>query len=579
MVATRPPISSVSTDWHNNPAPNQSQVQWPRMSQFDIQKYTKVFVEVDAYRYGKITGEQATNLFLSWRLEMAVLKHVWYLSDQDNDGMLSLREFCIALYLMERFSEGRTLPAVLPSIILFDENLMPSAGQPWGPGPGLQQQQQQGMPGMRQMMPTAGSWSQQMQLPPTQPQTDRGLQHPNQQKSRVPVLEKHLVNQLSNEEQNSLNLKFEQATEADKKVTKLEKEILDSKEKIEFYHTKMQELVIYKSRCDNRLNEVIERALADKKEVEFLGKKYEEKYKQVGDKASRLTSEEAIFRDIQERKMELYNALVRIEQGDSTGGGILQVRADQIQSDLEELVKSLNDRCKKYGLCVKPTAVVELPFGWQPGIQEGAADWDEDWDNFEDEGFTFVKELTLDVQNVMVGTLLQNTRQRLFGRRKASAHEGLTAGSSSNADSKSEKPNNTREHFHDADSPFDARSEDGSARSSPGPESIVSWDKSFDEPTWDTFDNNDEVDSVWGTPSFNSGNSTSRCSEAGERQYDLFSIFDSFNDRASYSPGDRSQARFDSMRSNRDSDHSRGSLSFDDSDPFGSSGTLKTSFF
>ena len=24
--------------------------------------------------------------------------------------------------------------------------------------------------------------------------------------------------------------------------------------------------------------------------------------------------------------------------------------------------------------------------GWQPGIQESAADWDEDWDKFEDEG-------------------------------------------------------------------------------------------------------------------------------------------------------------------------------------------------
>lgn len=24
--------------------------------------------------------------------------------------------------------------------------------------------------------------------------------------------------------------------------------------------------------------------------------------------------------------------------------------------------------------------------GWQPGIQEGAADWDEIWDKFEDEG-------------------------------------------------------------------------------------------------------------------------------------------------------------------------------------------------
>ncbi|THG05997.1 hypothetical protein TEA_000255 [Camellia sinensis var. sinensis] len=34
---------------------------------------------------------------------------------------------------------------------------------------------------------------------------------------------------------------------------------------------------------------------------------------------------------------------------------------------------------------------------WQPGIQEGAADWDENWDKFEDE----VKELTLDVENVV----------------------------------------------------------------------------------------------------------------------------------------------------------------------------------
>jgi len=26
--------------------------------------------------------------------------------------------------------------------------------------------------------------------------------------------------------------------------------------------------------------------------------------------------------------------------------------------------------------------------GWQPGIQEGAVDWDEEWDKFEDEGMS-----------------------------------------------------------------------------------------------------------------------------------------------------------------------------------------------
>ncbi|KAI8000122.1 hypothetical protein LOK49_LG09G01497 [Camellia lanceoleosa] len=34
-------------------------------------------------------------------------------------------------------------------------------------------------------------------------------------------------------------------------------------------------------------------------------------------------------------------------------------------------------------------------------MQERATDWDENWDKFEDEGFTFVKELTLNVENVV----------------------------------------------------------------------------------------------------------------------------------------------------------------------------------
>ena len=40
-----------------------------------------------------------------------------------------------------------------------------------------------------------------------------------------------------------------------------------------------------------------------------------------------------------------------------------QVRDDRINSVLDELVKSLNEQCKKYGLRAKLTALVELPFG------------------------------------------------------------------------------------------------------------------------------------------------------------------------------------------------------------------------
>lgn len=49
------------------------------------------------------------------------------------------------------------------------------------------------------------------------PQPDEAVQ-PSKQKPKVPVLEKHLVDQLSTEEQDSLNSKFQEATDAEKKV-------------------------------------------------------------------------------------------------------------------------------------------------------------------------------------------------------------------------------------------------------------------------------------------------------------------------------------------------------------------------
>jgi len=39
-----------------------------------------------------------------------------------------------------------------------------------------------------------------------------------QQKPKIPVLEKHLIGQLSKEEQDALETKFKEASEADKKV-------------------------------------------------------------------------------------------------------------------------------------------------------------------------------------------------------------------------------------------------------------------------------------------------------------------------------------------------------------------------
>ncbi|CAM6115993.1 unnamed protein product [Calypogeia fissa] len=379
---------------------------WPRMTPPDMQRYARVFAEVDTDKDGKITGEQARDLFLSWRLPREVLKQVWDLSDQDGDSMLSVREFCTSLYLMERFREGRPLPPVLPPGIFADDKPT-EAYQPGGPI----QQGRNSLPNNEPRYNTA-SWQQSAGgVQPTnagfpRPMVPAGAttsQMPNsigvggdppqaaQFKSKAPVLEPHLVNQLSRDEQDTLKSRQKDAEEAEKKAYELDKEIMDYKEKAEFYRTKLQEIILFKSRCENRLGEITERASADKREMESLAKKYDERFKAAGEVNSRLLAEEAAFRDIQERKIELYNAIAKMEQG-GDANGLLQSKADRISSDLDELKKALNERAKRLGLNVKATAPTEQQFGWQPGLQEKAAEWDEDWDKFDDEGFASLQD-------------------------------------------------------------------------------------------------------------------------------------------------------------------------------------------
>lgn len=173
------------------------------------------------------------------------LKQVWDLSDQDNDSMLSLREFCIAVYLMERYREGRPLPPVFPSSIIHSESMFTSPGQSvaphgnasWGHPQGIQLHilyylpffplhqinsyvpnivgfQQQPHPGG--LRPPAGPKGKPPRPVPLSPSD--GMVQPTQPKRKMPVLEKPLVDQLSKEEQDSLNTKFEEATAVDKKA-------------------------------------------------------------------------------------------------------------------------------------------------------------------------------------------------------------------------------------------------------------------------------------------------------------------------------------------------------------------------
>lgn len=62
------PLGSSGSSADSNSTSGQQQPSWPKMTRAGIQRYHKVFVEVDTDRDGRITGDQARNLFLSWRL-------------------------------------------------------------------------------------------------------------------------------------------------------------------------------------------------------------------------------------------------------------------------------------------------------------------------------------------------------------------------------------------------------------------------------------------------------------------------------------------------------------------------------
>jgi epidermal growth factor receptor substrate 15 len=64
---TKPSIPAQITHG-SSPEVSNPASQWPKVAQFDIQKYMKVFGDVDKDRDGKITGAEARTLFLSWRL-------------------------------------------------------------------------------------------------------------------------------------------------------------------------------------------------------------------------------------------------------------------------------------------------------------------------------------------------------------------------------------------------------------------------------------------------------------------------------------------------------------------------------
>ena len=79
--------------------------------------YVKQFLSIQSNPQGKITGTSAKDFFERSKLSANDLSRIWHLADVDQDGALSLEEFCIAMHLVVLRRNNVELPSSLPSCL------------------------------------------------------------------------------------------------------------------------------------------------------------------------------------------------------------------------------------------------------------------------------------------------------------------------------------------------------------------------------------------------------------------------------------------------------------------------------
>lgn len=79
----------------------------------DKGKYEEIFRSLAPVN-GKLTGALARSEFIKSKLPSVILAKIWKMSDVDQDGMLDLDEFSLALHLMHIKLTGHDLPNELP---------------------------------------------------------------------------------------------------------------------------------------------------------------------------------------------------------------------------------------------------------------------------------------------------------------------------------------------------------------------------------------------------------------------------------------------------------------------------------
>ncbi|CAD6198084.1 unnamed protein product [Caenorhabditis auriculariae] len=77
-------------------------------------KYCQNFNQLDKQRLGWLSSQAARSALGLTGLSTPALAHIWFLSDVNRDGKLSVDEYCIAMQMIDMFKAGNALPKTTP---------------------------------------------------------------------------------------------------------------------------------------------------------------------------------------------------------------------------------------------------------------------------------------------------------------------------------------------------------------------------------------------------------------------------------------------------------------------------------
>ena len=84
------------------------------LSQDETTQFSREFSQLPSAG-GKVTAEIARTFFMRSGLPNQILGQIWILSDNDKDGALNQKEFCVAMQLVRMALTKQQLPSSIPA--------------------------------------------------------------------------------------------------------------------------------------------------------------------------------------------------------------------------------------------------------------------------------------------------------------------------------------------------------------------------------------------------------------------------------------------------------------------------------